>query len=446
MKRLGRAGTAAAIIAAAGGLGACSNDLLEVENPASIGTEYLEQVTSIPSLVNTAMSDFNRMYTSNAYAGAILSDEAITGHNFTQWQEFDRRIVLENNSVLPDIYVPIQVARGTAESITNRLRQLVGTPDADVRIAQMLAYQAYDYVVLAETFCQAPVTPGGPSLAPNDLFDIALAKFDSAITIAAAATKDTAGAMTRVQVRNLARVGAARAALNRGDMARAAGYAQSLVSSADSNFVWYVAHGLSASYQNNPFFGATTGANRNIGVSVHFRNINDPRVRWEASRTGHNTRTILFTPQPPPSHENHNPAVPQAATTTQEAALNPRPDFQQGGNVRFASGLEARYVLAEALGPTAYTVAFINQRRAVGGEAPLVLGVVTPADFRTAVQEQRRRDFFLDGHRLGDIRRYLALYNQDFFPTGVHEDPVYGNYETATCYVPHLNERAGSAP
>lgn len=60
--------------------------------------------------------------------------------------------------------------------------------------------------------------------------------------------------------------------------------------------------------------------------------------------------------------------------------------------MRFASGLEAQYIVAEAQGPTAATLAFVNARRAVGNEPPVSdTGNQLMADLR----EQRRRDFFL---------------------------------------------------
>jgi hypothetical protein len=40
----------------------------------------------------------------------------------------------------------------------------------------------------------------------------------------------------------------------------------------------------------------------------------------------------------------------------------------------------------------------------------------------TNLIDQRRRDFFLDGHRQGDLRRYLKRYNIDMWQRG----PMYG--------------------
>jgi hypothetical protein len=57
------------------------------------------------------------------------------------------------------------------------------------------------------------------------------------------------------------------------------------------------------------------------------------------------------------------------------------------------------------------------------------------ADCQAALREQRRRDFFLSGHRLGDLRRYITQYNVDMFPTGPHPNADWGPYgrQRASC-------------
>jgi hypothetical protein len=82
--------------------------------------------------------------------------------------------------------------------------------------------------------------------------------------------------------------------------------------------------------------------------------------------------------------------------------------------------------------------AFINERRAVGNQ-----GVFEGTDMAAELRDQRRRDFFLDGHRLGDLRRYIALYGVDYFPSGEHPNNAewgWGSYGTDTCLIPHRNE------
>ena len=82
--------------------------------------------------------------------------------------------------------------------------------------------------------------------------------------------------------------------------------------------------------------------------------------------------------------------------------------------MRFASGLEARYIGIEADGPTAAMLTFVNVRRAVVGKAAVNL---TGPALLTEFRQQRAYDFYLTGQRLGDLRRY-ATSGTDLFPTG----------------------------
>ena len=79
------------------------------------------------------------------------------------------------------------------------------------------------------------------------------------------------------------------------------------------------------------------------------------------------------------------PNSPAAYSTYNGTAVGA--DFTTASTVRFASGLEARYILAEAQGTTTANVTFINARRAIGGQAPLV--APTEADYQIALREQR---------------------------------------------------------
>lgn len=107
-------------------------------------------------------------------------------------------------------------------------------------------------------------------------------------------------------------------------------------------------------------------------------------------------------------------------------------------NLHLADAIEAQYIVAEANGPSASTYTFVNTRRAYGKEAPLAAG----ADVMAALREEKRRDLFLHGNRLADLRRYLGnRYPGDpagvgnFFPTGTHPNAQWGLYGSATCYI-----------
>ena len=81
----------------------------------------------------------------------------------------------------------------------------------------------------------------------------------------------------------------------------------------------------------------------------------------------------------------------------------------------------------------------MNERRAAGLQTPVTLeGDALMAELR----DQRSRDFYLDNHRLGDLRRYKEFYNVDLFPKGPYPGSTSGAVydESITCWPLPTNE------
>ena len=91
------------------------------------------------------------------------------------------------------------------------------------------------------------------------------------------------------------------------------------------------------------------------------RTLLEHAVRGDGGRPAHSalggTTARGCTPLSPPSYSTFNNTVAGA-------------DFAATMSVRVASGLEAQYIVAEAQGPTAATLAFVNERRAAGLQTP----------------------------------------------------------------------------
>jgi len=423
----------------AGALGACENGLLEVKNPGAVNDADLDDPLVQQQIVNTVVGSFQTMYDDLVFAGALLSDEGVNGHNFTQWIEINLRVLEESNSILgSDIYGPLQRARAAGDNLSQRLRGILGDKaGSDLGLARALAYAGYGNIMLAEYFCESPVADDQPALSSDDIMRRAIGRFDEAIQIATAAranaaavnpatTASRAAVAGADSIANMARVGAARASLWLGDKTKAVQYA----SAVPASFVMWLNYSDNKAFQENRLFAATSGSGRYLGVSAKFRNLNDPRIRHNATaQSGHSPDAILFTPRLGPSHTGWSAAAAG--------------EFAKNTGIRLSSGLEAQYIVAEAQGPNAANIAFVNSRRAVGGQAALA-ATVSPADFLAALREQRSRDFFMDGHRLGDLRRYKKQYGVDEFNKGTHPVAKWGNYGTAECFPPSLAERIGN--
>jgi hypothetical protein len=283
-------------------------------------------------------------------------------------------------------------------------------PVGDLKLARALAYAGFGYVYLAEFTCEAPLQ-GGPMVKNDSLQRIALSRFREAIADA------TGGSPSIVadSILALARVGAARASLNLGDKAGAIAYA----SAVPAGFVIYADYIVSGNVNlQNTLWARVNGQNKQLGIHPLMQGLNDPRLPYVSKAVlGHNQLTLLNVPYSPRSFSTFK----YADTAS----------IQQNSSIDIASGLEARYIRAEAEGPTATTIALVNERRAYGKEAPLD----PSADVMATLREEKRRDFFLSGRRLGDLRRYKAQGVGDFFPSGPHPTKEWGLYGSAYCYI-----------
>jgi hypothetical protein len=419
-------------ILVAGSTAACDNinRLLEVENPGVIGEIALQDTAMIPAMVNSVVGEFQLMYDNLVIAGAVLGDEAVNGHNFDQWKQIDLRNVDRMNSQLgTEIYNPLQRARGAGDAYAERIRELLGTAaNSHFGYSRVLAYAGYSYVMLGEFFCESPVRPTEAALNSRQILEKAIEHFEASIQVATAARSAGTPAARADSIINLSRVGAARAHLWLGNKAQAAQFA----SQVPAGFEMWVAYGTVSALPNNWLQQWTAaGTNMYMGIDASFRGLNDPRVRHAATAVkGHNGLTDLFRIFQGINHSEYSETA--------------NVGFVLGTKIRFASGLEARYIVAEAQGLDAANLAFINTRRAVANMAALDIETTTEAEFQAALRDQRRRDFFLSGHRLGDLRRYITQYNIDMFPSGPHPNADWGPYGTSTCFVPHNNERVGN--
>jgi hypothetical protein len=392
-----------------------------VTNPAALPHEDVGRDASPLIMANSAVNEFQREFSFLVWTGAVFSDEAVNGHNFQQWRDIDLRLVEDNNTQLNLVYLAVQRARATGDLMAEYLRDRVD-PLTSLHLATALVYSGYSHIYLAEYFCFAPMGPDQAPIRSAAIHALAVQRFQEAIEIA---QRNTGAEATRLL--NMARVGAARASLQQGKMAEAIAFA----SEVPAAFAAWSRSAETPTAYRNWMYSATQGNNRTIGVDPSFRGLNDRRVRHNATaQAGHNTTITVHIPFQGPSHGGWRADgvnVPFADTTS----------------IRLASGLEARYIIAEAGGMSdAELLAFINERRAVGGQAVPFVGT----DLQAELRDQRRRDFFMDGHRLGDIRRYRNRHNIDFFPSGEHPFNTvgWGTYFEATCLIPHQNERIGN--
>ncbi len=416
----------AGLIAVFGLLLTGCKDILEVSNPKALQEEQLNNPALEQFIVNGAMGEFQYAYGFYSMWSGVLADELYTDHTTVGIRELSLHNFLDSNGPNESVFEFLSRGRTSADEAVARLKTMLGTSTgASFSIARALAYGGYSYVLLGEGFCEAPVALG-PGLSSNELLKRAVQHFDSAITIAQAYAAVAGQSATNIAAANdlinMSRVGAARASLKSGDNVKARGYA-ALVPATYEKLAYYSSNSVR---ENNYVNSGLRNPGGWLSMAPPFANMNDPRVPQDpAKRTGLNSN-VLYMPMRPLQYVGWVPSgtAPSIDITT---------------SVKMASGFEAKYIMLEVDGPNAAMLTFVNERRAVGGKAPVNLtGAELLAEFRL----QRGIDLYLTGQRLGDLRRYKAA-GVDLFPKGKY--PIFvDNYGTNTCFLVPLNEKSGN--
>jgi hypothetical protein len=155
--------------------------------------------------------------------GGLLADEWSTSSTFVQNDETDQRSIQVNNSTVTGMYRDLSRARTSANQAIALLQEF--RPNDTTRIAEMYFVRGFAEMQLASDFCNGvalsdgtgEIPVYGPQHTVAEVFAIAMASFDEALTLAPAT--DTGTAMVRIN--RAARLGRARAMLGLDDVVNA---------------------------------------------------------------------------------------------------------------------------------------------------------------------------------------------------------------------------------
>ena len=339
--------------------------------------------------MNGAISDFECAYTRYVVGSGLLIDEISNAIGSTANFDFDARRLTTNATYgtgacganqQPPIYTTLSTARGSADTVLARLREwsdasMPAGVNRTKLIGQAATYAGFSLVLLGEGMCTAAVNLSS-ELSSTQLFGEAKVRFDSAVT-AATAANDAA-------TLNLALLGRARTLLNLTQTAAAGTDAARIPATFVANTG---TDNVSLRRQNFAFLSINQNQFNTVDVSFRGVTVNgspDPRVAvTNTGRTGTAQGSQVWTADKYP-----------VLTTPMPIA-------------RYA---EAQLIVAEAkqtIGDLDGAALAINAVRATrSGVPPYDATGQTSAQVLATIIEDRRRELFLEGHRLGDIRRY----------------------------------------
>ena len=381
---LPRVGPAAIALLAALSLGACDS-LLDVEAPSRIPASQLQDPSSAALLLNGAVGDFECAFGSYVVISGLIGEELIDATQTADRWPYDRREVQANDRRYGEfgctalgVYTPLSTARWQAENILTRLQGWTDeqVPNRTASIATAAAYSGYSHLLLGEGFCSgvlldANLEPGGEA-APADVLRRAEERFNLAI--------QAAQASNNTDILNMARVGLARTLLNLGRKADAAAVARQV----SSNYVKNATASTIADRRENRVV-RENNTSQSVSVGSTYRGLTfggvaDPRV------TVTNTGRVATDGTP-------------IWVQNKYAAL--------GTPLPIATWDEAQLIIAEAEGGQS-AVNIINMFHTRAGIP--AFASTDPTAIQQQIIEERRRELFLEGHHLGDVKRYnLAL-------------------------------------
>ena len=379
-------------------LSACS-EFLSVDNPNVIDADNIDPVADATTLANSAQQNFAAAYGWQIMYSSWFTGEAEVAETFPTRNEFGRRAVAASNGNLNgDVWTTLALAAASSNLV---LVLDLPDPDTNINLARTALWRGYSFVLMAENFCSGTVE-SGPELTTINLLDSAVVNLTRAITVGNAINTANSKALA-----NTALVGRARAHLQAGRKSEASADATAVPAGFTFSLP-YVDDLAARNRLSNRLYQFTVDRG-SVSVAPAFR-LSDPRLQFKAP--GEHT----LTPQDPSS----GPFFIQ----------NKYPAFNAG--IRVASKLEADYIGAEA-GTTADQLALIAARRSANGQ-PAYAGATDASSVLTELMWQKSLDFWLEGRRIGDLRRNPTNMTALPVPGAAYFKPGFAPIGSDVCY------------
>jgi hypothetical protein len=444
-----------------------TNKLVQVSDPATLRPGDLDNLGSVPALVNGAFRQFIGGYSgfgddSFLSSSAVISDEAYYGDTFPTRQAADSRIlqptVLGNISDLS--FSRLEQARFNARRAYGVVDQfstpLTAVADSATK-AQLRTIEGYVYVTLSEGWCgDVPfsVLPdvglidpsqivGGVGLTTSQMNDSAVVRFNQGLA--------------NSSINRLAAVGKGRALLNNAQFAAAA----AAVAAVPTSFVFLLQHSQNTAAENNPMAsleqngrygvanleGGLTAAGNAIRTDtasttiaaggsaegLAFRGLIDVRVPWELKPTNGLCFSSSIRCKLNDNYPNFDADVP-LASGVEARLIEAEAALQAGDAVTMMSKLNTLRAAVTSLLTGLYPGATPSSAFKTNGAPNTLAPLVDPADPTTSAATQfaaRRNLLFSEralwlyntGHRQGDLRRLArapySLATSAVFPSGL---------------------------
>ena len=407
---------------------ACS-DLLEVDIPGNVTEDALNDFQLAETLVLSAQGDFECGFVDYMrFPGQWFEEfqnssqsrpDALSGLRSALIAVYADPCDSGTGPIWTTMQVPRQQAQRAVELINSFDPLLV--PGRDFLIAKARMYEGYSIQLLGEQFCGVSFD-SGPLMTREQTWAEAEVRFDEAIAMADAAIAAGTRVTEATAVRYGAYVGRARSRMYQGDPAGAIADATEVSNAPESgtgSFNQYLAtYDANPGRRRNRIFESNNAG----GAMMPHRDYTDLRID---PATGHTVDYATDTHLTGAGTEDPRVVVSLGPDPDPRGFTEYRRQQKYSGSsnpvgyaadIPFATWREARLMIAE-LDP-AQSVAIINELRtstrglppgvsASAWPLPTFLDAgLTPAQIALAVQEERRRELWMQGTQAGDKIRW----------------------------------------
>ncbi len=356
---------------------------LQQSNPDQLNASQVYTPENAGILVNSAQGDLECAYNEYIVTSGLFIDELANAISNTANFDLDRRTQTSGSPYgtadctaqqNPGLYTPLSAARASNDTAVGHLEAWTDAqvPNRSALIGVASAYGGYSLVFLGEGMCNAAINLG-PELTDAQLFAQALIRFDTAVAAATRANDTT--------TLRLALLGRARTELDLGQSSAAAIDAAKI----PAGFEVDVGHdAVQTRRQNLVYIHTQLALFSSVDTSVinEYNATHDPRIAvTPTGELGSDGHTMVFFP-----NKDAAPTSPQALAKYSEAQLIIAENDANTGNLSGA-------------------IAIINTLLSANGQPAFNPSPATQAVVMAQIVDERKREFFLEGHRLGDIRR-----------------------------------------
>lgn len=356
---------------------ACQDAITDVGN---LEDDALDNAQALEPLVNGMGRELSNALSFVTIAGAAVSREIVGAGSQTT---IFGVTLSQRNGILDPVesdehWSYSQRARWVAEDGVRRMREVLGDEFGTSDLAaRALLHVGFSNRLLGENMCFA-VIDGGPTLPRETSLTRAQAAFTEALEIA-----DRVGDVELVLA---ARAGRASVRVGLEDWTGARADAEAV----PIDFEYLARYSDRELEQYNRIYWATAGQpNRSLSVwstfyEGYYLETGDPRTRWTMD----------------PDHPEAEPGVPFFIQGKHIGRDSP---------ISLVTGREMRLIVAEselAAGSFQSAIDVINEVRLLAGVDPRVVDSLEEA--WTALKRERGIELWLEGRRLGDLRRWMS--------------------------------------